>query len=84
MIEKLEQEQWALNSAFSDPSFYKTEADAIREKLSRFEEVQKELMETLTPSGMSLIHVPASRTDGGKTFCVAGSGHSRSKGLGLG
>ena len=45
MIEKLEQEQWALNSSFSDPSFYKTEADAIREKLSRFEEVQKELMD---------------------------------------
>ncbi len=44
-IEKLEQEQKALNAGFSDPEFYRTESEAIRAKLSRFEEVQKELMD---------------------------------------
>ncbi len=44
-IEKLEQEQKTLNVAFSDPEFYRAEHETIRAKLSRFEEVQKELME---------------------------------------
>jgi ATP-binding cassette subfamily F protein uup len=44
-IDKLEQEQKALNAAFSDPEFYRAQSEAIRSKLSRFEEVQKELMD---------------------------------------
>jgi len=44
-IEKLEQEQKALNASFCDPEFYRTESETIRSKVSRFEEVQKELMD---------------------------------------
>jgi ABC transport system ATP-binding/permease protein len=43
-IEKLEGEQSGLNGAFANPEFYKAQAD-IRAKLSRLEEVQKELLE---------------------------------------
>ncbi len=45
LIEKLEHEQSALNAAFSDPEFYRAEGESIRFKLSRFDEIQKELMD---------------------------------------
>ncbi|RPI23631.1 MAG: ATP-binding cassette domain-containing protein [Acidobacteria bacterium] len=45
LIEQLEEEQRSLNQCFSDPQFYRSETEAIQSKLSRFEEVQKELME---------------------------------------
>ena len=44
-IDKLEQEQKLLNAAFSDPEFYRAQSETIQAKLSRFEEVQKELMD---------------------------------------
>jgi ABC transport system ATP-binding/permease protein len=45
LIEKLEEEQTALNTVFSDPEFYKSQGNAIQARLSRLEEVQKELLE---------------------------------------
>jgi len=44
-IEALEREQSALNAAFADPEFYKTEAETVQTRVARFEELQRELME---------------------------------------